>query len=131
MVFTRHDLIKTIMGVADMLKSDPSMKAQYDELLWKQFLKVASETPGNLECVEHVEYGKVSEQSVGPSEVYGLKVRGKNTLLSSIAWRLESEQGIDLVLSNHPELTRADAAAALRTLTVLLYSLDADVLPDA
>ena len=66
----------------------------------------------------------------GPKEVYGLKVRGTNTLLSDIAWRLETEQGVDLVLSAYPGLTREDAEAALRMLTVVLLSLDAGIIDD-
>ncbi|WP_437953317.1 hypothetical protein WME98_23500 [Sorangium sp. So ce296] len=128
MISTHHEFVDCLIELADRLKVGAASAEEPDEVVKKSFLKYASETPDNMACSERIEYGKVPGYEGEPEEVYGLKVRGKDFLLSDVMWQLESVEGAELIRSKHPELTTEDAKAILRMCTFILSSLEARVL---
>ncbi|XXX77197.1 hypothetical protein WMF30_00280 [Sorangium sp. So ce134] len=128
MISTHHEFVDCLIEVADRLRSGAASAEDPDRVVKKAFLRYASETPDNVACSERIEYGKVPGYEGEPEDVYGLKVRGKDLLLSDVMWQLESVEGADLIRSKHPELTTEDAKAILRMCTFILSSLEARVL---
>ncbi len=88
------------------------------------FLTFASETEENLECLKHLEYGKLREEESG-KETSGIKIKGKDILISDIMNALEGLDDIpDPVREYYPDLTDREWHAAARLVTVLLLLLE-------
>ncbi len=94
----------------------------------KAFLDYGSETPDNLICFEHIEFGKVSDQDVGTGEVVGLKLKNKPILLSTIANAIEClEFPKDIPESEmeyFPDISKEEWDAATRMMTMVLTAFE-------
>lgn len=95
-----------------------------NEKFRQMFLKFASETEENLECLEHLEYGKLKDGE-SEKETSGIKIKGKDILISDIMNALEDLDDIpDPVKEYYPDLTDREWHAAARLVTVLLLLLE-------
>lgn len=93
----------------------------------KALLTAGSETPDNLACVEHLEYGTVPGPPYAPErERSGLKITGTDVLVSDVARRIEDTPVPASVAGDFPELTPEQWSAATRVITLLLGALEAD-----
>ncbi|MEU6226688.1 pentapeptide repeat-containing protein [Streptomyces sp. NPDC047042] len=93
----------------------------------KTLLTAASETPDNLACVQHLEYGTVPGPPYAPERGRsGLKIAGTDILVSDLAWRIEDTPVPASVAAGHPELTPEQWSAATRVIALLLGALEAD-----
>jgi uncharacterized protein (DUF433 family) len=105
-------------------KGDYSTKSleQFNQEIMRLFLDVCSETEGNLNCFEHVEYGKVSySSSRGKFPKIGFKLKGEDILISDILRVMENMEEVpNEVKEYYPKITHAEFRAALRMATVLI-----------
>lgn len=119
---TAQDLVRTLLGAGGT--SDP---ADITTGFRKALLTAGSETPDNLACVQHLEYGTVPGPPYAPErERSGLKIAGTDILVSDLAWRIEDTPIPASVTDDHPELTAEQWSAATRVITLLLGALEAD-----
>jgi hypothetical protein len=82
-------------------------------------LDFGSETPDNLDCAKRIEVGAVDTE-IGM--YIGLKLRGREALLSDVAHMVEDGPMPGSLKSAFPELTESDWNAFSR-LTTLIYIL--------
>jgi len=95
---------------------------KFNKKIMRLFLDVCSETEGNLNCFEHVEYSKVSNSfSRGKLPKIGFKLKEEDILISEILKIMENMEEIpNEVKVYYPEITYAEFRAALRMATILL-----------
>ncbi|MDN3026150.1 pentapeptide repeat-containing protein [Streptomyces sp. S.PB5] len=92
----------------------------------KALLTAHSESPDNLACVEHLEYGSVPGPPDAPErEGAGLKITGTDILISSVASSMEDTPVPTSVAKDFPELTPEQWSAVTRLITLLLGALEA------
>ena len=106
----------------DALSSIADGRSGAEELTAKlraALLDFGSETPDNLGCAERIEVGAV-ETDLG--RYLGLKLRGREVLLSDIAHMVEDGPMPEPLKSAFPELSGRDWNAFAR-LTTLIYIL--------
>jgi hypothetical protein len=104
-----------------------SFNAKQVEVINQQFrtaiLDYGSETPDNRASVDRIEIGKVR---VNNRLCSGLKVKGKNILLSEIMNEVESMPMPIQIQEQFTELTQEEWEAATRIMTLILLSLEED-----
>jgi len=102
------------------------------EEVMRLILLLGSETPDNLNCYSHVEYGIVpNENDAGNSGdssstklTYGLKIKGKDISLSDIMNAVE-DMGVPAeVAAVFPTITEHEWNAATRMITMILLSIE-------
>ena len=118
MIQIRDDVVRAVQSVMERLKTDPS-GAIDNEGIRTALLRQASSTPDNIAGSEHVEYLVSPEKRLELKRTFGLKIVGKDALLSDIAYDLEREEVVDLLAARRPELSREEIEAALRVSTLL------------
>jgi hypothetical protein len=91
------------------------------------FLRLGSETPDNVNAAQRIEYGPTGASSDTPDGYAGIKLKDCDILLTDIAHAIEDLPLPPEVRAYYPDLTQADWAAATRTITMLLASLDRTV----
>lgn len=96
----------------------------FNDNLRQIFLEMGSETPSNLSCLEHIEYGMVDRSEFGKKDLHGLKLRGKNTLLSEVMNAIENVELPSEVKEQFPDLTIDEWDATTRMITMVLLSLE-------
>ena len=94
-----------------------------EEKMEERFLYQSSASPENIECIKNLEYGIVM-QSVPYDEnklrkFYSLKIKGTNIRLTDIAFFLERDEVVNIVLKEYPELSVTNIEAALRAITLM------------
>nr|WP_044201224.1 hypothetical protein [Oscillochloris trichoides] len=117
------ELPRKILSFPDFAQKEERVE-DFSEEIMQVFLAVGSETPDNLNCYDHVEYGFVGEHALQIEDGYGLKVKGKPILLSEIANTME---GIDIPESirlDFPSLTNQEWKAITRMITMVFLSLE-------
>jgi len=102
-------------------KAQTSLSAQSDQLM-KAFLEFGSETPDNVNCYNHIEYGLTHDWR--SRAVWGLKLKGKNLLLSEVMNVVENLKLPNEVSKEFPELTNSEWEAITRMVTMLLIALE-------
>jgi hypothetical protein len=106
------------------LLSGGKTHTDYSELtrsLLCAFLDFGSETPDNVNCSRHIEYGVISEQ--GRPQALGLKIRGKNIGLAGLANLLENIELPEDIAKELPSLTKEEWDAFTRMVTMILLAL--------
>lgn len=117
---TSQDLVRMLLGARGT-----TAPADITTGFRKALLTAASETPDNLACVQHLEYGTVPGTPYPPEhERSGLKITGTDILVSDLAWRIEDSPIPASVADDHPGLTPEQWAAATRAITLLLGALE-------
>jgi hypothetical protein len=92
--------------------------------IMRTLLEMGSETPDNLNCSQHIEYGRVGRRQVGPATVFGLKVKGTEMLVSDVMHLVEDGGIPDSVQQYCPDLTDDQWSAVTRMTTMILLSLE-------
>jgi hypothetical protein len=93
------------------------------------FLRLGSGTPDNAHAAAHIEYGVAGACPYAPRGFAGLKIRGRNLLLTDVAHAVEDLPLPAQVRAYYPDLTEVEWAAATRMITMLLQSLDRTIGP--
>lgn len=94
------------------------------EQLHRDILEFGSETEDNIACTKHIEYGAIKQKRTGRVSEYGIKIRGKNLLVSDV---LNTAEGSDIppqVKEFIPSITQEDWDSSLRIATLILISLE-------
>lgn len=110
----------------DILSEDSleTLANQSHELL-EAVLAFGSATDDNLNCIDHVEYGMVSGWPFESNESYGLKLKGKNLLLSDVMNVVENLEDVPSEVKKHfPDLTNDEWSAVTRMVTIVLVALE-------
>ena len=99
-----------------------------EEKMEERFLYQSSASPENIECIKNLEYGIVM-QSVPYDEnklrkFYSLKIKGTNIRLTDIAFFLERDEVVNIVLKEYPELSVTNIEAAPRAITLILTGFE-------
>ena len=99
-----------------------------EEKMEERFLYQSSASPENIECIKNLEYSIVM-QSVPYDEnklrkFYSLKIKGTNIRLTDIAFFLERDEVVNIVLKEYPELSVTNIEAALRAITLILTGFE-------
>ena len=99
-----------------------------EEKMEERFLYQSSASPENIECIKNLEYGIVM-QSVPYDEnklrkFYSLKIKVTNIRLTDIAFFLERDEVVNIVLKEYPELSVTNIEAALRAITLILTGFE-------
>lgn len=99
-----------------------------EEKMEERFLYQSSASPENIECIKNLEYGIVM-QSVPYDEnklrkFYSLKIKGTNICLTDIAFFLERDEVVNIVLKEYQELSVTNIEAALRAITLILTGFE-------
>lgn len=99
------------------------------EDLMKDFLRHASETPDNINCFNHISYGKSSKMYSEGSFIdkYGFKLKDKDLLVSTIVYRIEellSEKIPSKIKKSFPEINQEDWDAILRLMVIVFNSFE-------
>ncbi len=108
--------------------TDGSSLPELSRDLMQEFLRFGSETPDNVNCFEHVEYGIVQRPSFGETEKgCGLKLKGKNILLADILNMAEDLDLPDDIKEYFPDLTDREWQAVMRMATMILIAFESDL----
>lgn len=105
-----------------------SVVSKKSDRLMKAFLAFGSETDDNMNCFRHVEYGRVDGRvdgrTWGPKRTYGLKLKGKQILLSDVIHMVEDRKIPNEIAERYPDLTEDEWAAISRMATMILLALE-------
>ncbi|MCY9783040.1 hypothetical protein KIK06_03945 [Nocardiopsis sp. EMB25] len=114
--------------VRTLLDADSSASAEeLTRVLVRELLSFGSETPSNLACAAHVEYGsRFTPPGPGRRPVSGLRIRGTDVPLGDVAWEIESTP---LPRERFPGLTVEQWEAATRAITLLVLALEREEEP--
>lgn len=93
----------------------------FNDELKMAFLSDGSETPDNLEAIEHFDFGICQNER---GEIEGFKVKDKNIMISDVINALEGIELPKQVKEFIPDLNQEDLDAALRLATMILVSLE-------
>jgi len=99
---------------------------KFSRELMQIFREIGSETPDNLNCCAHIDYGIVSERQFGPSKILGLKIKDKDILLSDVLNTVEDLELPSQVREYFPNLSLDEWRAVARMMTMILISLEKD-----
>lgn len=113
----------------EISRSEPdseSLPMQSEELM-RALLRFGSETPDNTNCYNHVEYGVVRERKWGPPTVYGLKLKGKNVLISDMVAKIDTYIA-NAMQEENPDLSENERDAITRLVVLLLKAFEYPVI---
>jgi hypothetical protein len=98
------------------------------EEVMRLVLLVGSETPDNLNCYSHIEYGIVPNEkdNADPQDkaTYGLKIRGKDISIADIMNVIEDIDIPAEVATAFPTITEHEWNAVTRIITMILLSVE-------
>lgn len=133
MIHRYSNLLEEILKIVTSVKDDEEFKFDYDAFR-KQFLMEGSSSPGNLEAIQYIEYGKYPMTEAGEyvRDDYGFKIKDKNVSLIDIFVDVIecNDEVIRSIQKKFPQLTEKEAEAALRCIAILLCSMECTDLPD-
>lgn len=87
----------------------------------QELLNFGSETPDNLNCADHIEFGRFT---LNEQTRVGLKIRKKNIPISLLMNVLENMTLPQEVKDHYPELEEYEWDAVTRVITLLLIALE-------
>ncbi|HMW00144.1 MAG TPA: hypothetical protein PLB32_10055 [Acidobacteriota bacterium] len=119
----KNGFLKELFEVATAQDLNTSAN-QRNEKLMRAFLEFGSETECNLNCAAQIEYGLVTDQPYDPPQMYGLKLKNTNILISVIANWIENLDIPPEIQEDFPELTTQEWNAVTRMLTMLASALE-------
>jgi hypothetical protein len=107
------------IATAENLEQDLELLNQELE---KGFFAMGSETPDNVNCMNHVEYGLTSDKPWGHE--FGFKIKGKDISLSDIInWAEEIPNGVK---EDFPDLTQEEYDACIRMVAMIVMAFERD-----
>lgn len=90
-----------------------------------EFLRFASETPDNVNCYNHIEYGVVQKSDDDYTiKTTGLKIRGKDILVADVLNHFEGLDVPETVRNRFPDLTGNEWNAITRIATMLMITFE-------
>lgn len=93
----------------------------------EKFLALTSETEENVNCLKHLEYGKLTD-SEAERVTSGVKIKGKDIVISEIMNAMEDIEYVpEPVKEYYPDLTNEEWQAATRFVTVMLLLISGEV----
>ena len=98
--------------------------SEKSDRLMKAFLEFGSETDDNVNCFQHVEYGRVDNRVCGPNPIYGLKIKGKKILLADVMNIVENLELPSEICERYPDLTGEEWSAITRMATMILCAFE-------
>ncbi|MFK0156709.1 pentapeptide repeat-containing protein [Streptomyces sp. NPDC090493] len=117
---TGQDLIRMLLGARGTGTSTDITTGFRNALL-----TAYSESPDNLACAEHLEYGSVAGPPYAPErERSGLRITGTDILVSDVACRMEDIPVPASVAEDYPALSPGQWSAVTRVVTLLLGALE-------
>jgi hypothetical protein len=118
-------LVNAILAACNAGDEDIALQAATAEIR-RALLAFGSETPDNLACAAHVDFGASVERRHGPERKLGLLLAGTNVLLSDILHVAEDAAIPQPVRGAFPDLTQEAWDAVGRVVTLILLSLECD-----
>jgi hypothetical protein len=122
MIEKRDDFIKEIEKLCSSVKEKGQCDIDTDRFK-ESFFRQSSHSPDNLESIEFIEFGSTKNEYQPNVETFGLKIKGKNVLLSDIIYLMENEEISNLIAKEFPELTFQEIEAAQRVMTITMLGL--------
>jgi hypothetical protein len=119
----KNELARKLLSICDKDLQQASL-AQISAEVTRIFLDISSETPDNLNCRDHIEYGVVEEKHSSPGKTYGLKVKSKPILLSDVMNIIENLALPKEVQEYFPDLTENEWDAVTRMITMILLAIE-------
>lgn len=107
-----------------LAQSDSNPPAIARNELMEAFLEFGSQTDDNMNCYRHIEYGPVLRNDWQPKETYGLKLKGKNILISDVIHLVEDLDLPDRIKENFPDITSDEWSAVTRMATMILLAFE-------
>lgn len=124
-MLTRQVLHKLLFQISESKVLSTELRKLSRKLL-RAYLDYGSETPDNLEAMSHIEFGWARNRPHGPKNICGLKIKQTNTTVSEILWNCETDEVVEVIRKERPDLTKEQIAAALRVATLTLSALEVD-----
>lgn len=122
MIEKRDDFNKEIEKISKLVLEKGQCDVDNDKFK-ESFFRQSSHSPDNIESIEFIEYGSVRKEYQPNVETFGMKIKGKNVLLSDIIYLMENEEISNLIAKEFPELTVQEIEAAQRVMTVIMIGL--------
>jgi hypothetical protein len=122
-------LVSMLLRMAGAAR-DTGERAAFTREFREAFLRVGSGTPDNIDAATRIEYGSGGACPYAPYGFAGLKIRGKDILLTDVAHAIEDLPLPAQVRAYYPDLTQQEWSAATRMITMLLQSLDRTIGPE-
>ena len=115
------DLVDAMIRIRDEVVEN----ADATEEIRRRIIAIGSATEDNINCVEHIEIGQ-TKSTAGPVLERGIKIKGKNIMLSDIVSYIEDAPIPESVRERFPRLSAEEWCASLRFVTLLLHSLQSN-----
>jgi hypothetical protein len=123
MIEKKDEFVREVEKINQSVAKNGEVK--YDTKIFQdEFLKQSSHSPDNIESIKHIEYGYVRVKDMQNRKQFGLKIKGKNVLLSDIIYFLENEEICKVIQKEFTELTVDEIEAAQRVITILMSGLE-------
>jgi hypothetical protein len=122
MVEKRDEFNKTIEKISKTVIEKGQLSFDNEEFK-ESFFRQSSHSPDNVKSMEYIEFGSVRNEYQPNIETFGVKIKGKNVLLSDIIHLMESEEISQFISKQFPELSIDDIEAAQRVMTVIMLGL--------
>lgn len=124
------DFIKEIDKISEEILKDENFT--YDENEFEEsFFRQSSHTPDNIKSIKNIEYGSVRLPIIDNRRNWGLKVKGKDVLLSDVLYYLESsDEVINILKEKYKELTITEIKSLLRVMVIVLSGLQCEEFGD-
>ena len=119
MIEKRDDFNKEIERISQFVLAKGECDVNSEDFK-ESFFRQSSHSPDNTESIELIEYGSVRKEYQPNVETFGIKIKGKNILLSDIICLMENEEISNLIAKEFPELTVREIEAAQRVMTVVM-----------
>ena len=110
--------------LCELAQSDDNSRQAKGRELMQAFLEFGSATDDNMNCYSHIEYGSVPPGACNPKETYGLKLKGKDILISDVVHLLEGLDLPDRIKKDFPNITENEWAAVTRMATMILIAFE-------
>lgn len=120
-----HQFVNAILAACNASDEDAALPAATAEIR-RALLAFGSQTPDNLACAAHVDFGASVGRRHGPERVIGLRLAVTNVLVSDILHVAEDAAIPEPVRGAFPDLTPEAWEAVGRLVTLILLSLECD-----
>ncbi len=128
---TSKGFVNKLAEIANAPDLSQSVQRHSNELMQELLKLLDAEDKSTERLLKHIEYGRVSypkaEVIIPPYEVFGLKVKGTNILLSEAMHAFENMVERDLpnqIKEYAPELSHDEWKAAIRMVIDVMTALD-------
>ncbi len=129
MLEKRDDFLNEVNNISQSVLEKG--ECEYDKDKFKEkFFHQSSHSPDNLKSMEYIEYGYIRTEYLENRRTFGLKIKGKDVLLTDITHSLEDGVFSKIIAQEFPELTIDEIEAALRVITIIMRSFECQEMED-